>query len=419
MKILIKSCKIIAPSSEFNGKVKDILIQDGIIEKIEDKIDADADQVLEYDNLNVSTGWYDSRVNFCDPGLEFKEDLNSGLKAAEMGGMTAVSVTPNTEPTLSNKSQIEYVLKNSYFSPVDIFPHGSITEKLEGKELAEMYDMQKAGAIAFSDAKKDVSAGIMYRALLYTKNFDGLVISFPFDRTLFGTGQVNEGESSVRTGLKSIPSISEYIRIERDISLLKYTEGKLHISGVSTKEGVDLIRKAKADGLNISADTYAINLLYNDEKMLDFDVNYKVLPPLRSEEDRKALIQGIKDGTIDVVCSDHSPQNIENKDVEFDHASFGIIGTQTLFPMLNQLDELSLEQKINLISYNPRKLFNLPPTSIQIGEMANLTLFSPDEKWSLSKDDIVSKSLNTPLIGAELKGKVIGIINSGELSVLA
>jgi dihydroorotase len=418
MKILLKSCKIVSKSSPFNGKTKDILIQDGIISKIKDQITDKVDQVFNHPDLHISIGWYDSKVNFCDPGFEYKEDLYSGLKAAEAGGMTAVSVTPNTNPPISSKAQVEYVLNNSSFSPVDIYPLGTITHNLKGEELAEMYDIKTAGAVAFTDYKKDTSAGIMYRALLYAKNFDGLVISFPFDKTLFGEGQVNEGNVSVMTGLKSIPSLSETIKIQRDLSILEYTGGRLHISGVSTKEGCDMIQKAKKKGLQVTADVHINNLIFNEDKLLGFDVQMKVLPPLRTEEDRQALINALKEGTIDVICSDHSPENIENKDVEFDHAAFGVIGTQTLFPLLNTLSELSLEEKISAISENPRAIYGLDTLKIEEGAIANITLFTPNEEWTLTEDKILSKSKNTALIDQKLNGKVLGVVNNGILSVL-
>lgn len=416
MKIILKSCSIVSPNYKVNDKY-DILIEDGFINQIANSINEDADHVIERNNLHVSIGWFDAKVNFCDPGNEIKEDLNSGLKAAEAGGMTAVGITPNTVPVISNKSQIEYLKYKSVFSPVNVHPYASLTENMSGKNLAELYDLSTAGAIAFTDAKNMVSGGIMYRALLYAKNFNGHIISFPWDETTFGKGYIHEGKASVLTGLKSIPSLSEYAIVERDINLTRYTEGRLHFTGISTKESVDRIRKAKAEGLKITADVYVQNLLFTDEDVLGFDSAYKVMPPLRGEDDKNALIEGLKDGTIDFVCSDHTPEDIENKDVEFDHAAFGIIGTQTLFASLNTVPTLTLEEKISLISEKPRNIFGIKTPEIKIGEMANVTLFCPEETTTIDEDGLLSKSKNTPMLGKSLAGKVVGIINEGILSL--
>ena len=417
MKVLLKSCTIVDSKSPFHLQEKDLFIVDQTIEKIGDNLKEKADKIVEIDNLHVSVGWYDAKVNFQDPGLEYKEDIASGIKSAELGGMTAVSITPNTTPTLSNKTQIEYVIKKANFSPVDVHPFGTLTELGEGKNIAEYYDMSQAGAVGFTDVHQPVSAGIMYRALLYMKNISSRVISFPYDHSIFGKGQVNESKASLLTGLKSIPSISEYLIVERDLSLTEYTNGKIHFSGISTAESIDLIRKAKAKGIDVTADVYVHHLNYNDESVLGFDSNYKVLPPLRTENDRLALIKGIKDGTIDFICSDHSPEDTEHKDLEFDLANFGMIGTQTLFSSINAISELDLTEKIACITDKPRAIMGLESLSIDEGHKANLTLFNPDLTYTLSKADLASLSFNTPLIGATLKGKSLGIINKGIISI--
>lgn len=417
MRILLKSCTIIDPESPFHLKKKDIYISGRTIEKIEDSISEEADKTIVMNNLHVSIGWYDAKVNFQDPGSEHKENIQTGIKSAELGGMTAVSVTPNTSPSLSNKTQIEYVIKKGDFSGVDIHPFGTLTELGEGKNIAEYYDMSQAGAIGFTDGHQPVSSGIMYRALLYMKNLSSRVISFPYDHSIFGKGQVNESKASLLTGLKSIPSLSEYLVVERDLSLTEYTDSKIHFSGISTHESVEMIKNAKSKGIQVTADVYAHHLQFTDESVMGFDSNYKVLPPLRTEKDRQALITGVKDGIIDFICSDHSPENIENKDLEFDLANFGMIGTQTLFSSINTIKTLSLTDKITAIANKPRSIMGIETPIIKEGSNANLTLFDPDLKYTLEKDNLASLSKNTPLINHELKGKALGIINNGIISI--
>jgi len=416
MKIILKSCTIVSTSAHFDGK-QDILIENGTIEKIAQEIVCEADQVISLDNLHVSAGWFDARVNFCDPGNEVKEDLYSGLKAAEAGGMTAVGITPNTNPTVSNKTQIEYLKMRGALSPVRVYPYATLTSDMAGKNLSEMYDLSNAGAIGFTDMQEPVSGGILYRALLYAKNFNGKIISFPLDHSIFGEGYVHEGRLSVMTGLKSIPSLAEYMTVERDLNLVRYTEGAIHFTGISTKESVALIRKAKAEGLTVTADVYVQNLVFSENDLMGFDSTYKVLPPLRAERDRTALIEGLKDGTIDFVCSDHTPEDIESKEVEFDEAAFGMIGVQTLFPLLNSVSELSLDEKVRLISQNPREIFGLVNNSVQVGKIADLTLFNPSEEIKIEAAALFSKSKNTPLIGKTLLGTVYGLISEGVLSL--
>jgi dihydroorotase len=422
MNALIKSAKIVDNNSEFNGETVDILIEKGLISKIGlDLKNPNEIKEIHFNNLHVSAGWFDMRANFCDPGHEYKEDLNSGLKAAAKGGFTGVMVMPDSEPATSTKSGIQYIINKTKGNIVDALPAGSLSHNCEGKEIAEMYDMHSAGAIAFTDNKKSVSkSSLLNRAMLYSQSFNGLIINFPNDREISNRGQINEGIVSTELGLKGIPALAEELMVSRDIFLAEYCNSKIHLSNITTKKSVQLIKDAKKKGIKITADVNSYHLLFDETELLHFDNHFKVNPPLRTKEDIKALITGLKDGTIDAICSDHTPEDIENKQCEFDHSAFGMINLQTSFSAANTAikNKLDLAEFISKVTSSPRKILGLKKIEITVGEKANLTLFSPTEKWTINKEDIVSKSKNTPFIGKELTGKVYGIINNNKIELV-
>ena len=419
MNILIKSATVINSRSPFNGKKVDILIEKGIIKKIATTLKNESNcKEIKHKNLHVSEGWLDMRAHFCDPGTEFKEDLNSGLKAAALGGYTEVVSMPDTLPVIDSKSGIEYIINKTKDNIVTVYPTGTISHHCEGKEIAEMYDMQMAGAVAFTDHKKSINnSSLLNRALLYSRGFNGLIMNFPNDKDLSNHGKINEGIISTKIGLKGIPSIAEELIVSRDLFLAAYCESPIHLTNISTKKSVQLIKDAKAKGIIVTADVNSYHLLLDETEMETFDSNLKVLPPLRTKEDIKALIKGLKDGTLDIVCSDHTPEDIENKQCEFDHAAFGMINLQTSFSVMNTAlnNKLSTEEMINTITVNPRNVLKIKHPEIKEDVLANLTLFCPDMEVVYEKSDLVSKSKNTALTGRKLMGKVIGIINKNKM----
>jgi len=414
MSILLRQVKIIDPSSPFHQQQADIFIDKGFISNI-GSINLKADHIIEAEGLHVSPGWVDVFSNFCDPGLEYKETLETGAEAAARGGYTDVFVIPNTSPTLHNKSVIEYVAQKSRSLPVNVHPIAAITKNTEGKELAEMYDMHQSGAIAFSDGTASIqSPGILLKALQYVKAIDKTIIQLPNDRSVSNQGLMNEGIICTQLGLPGIPAIGEELMIMRDIEIVKYTGSKLHITGITTAKSVVLIKKAKEEGVHVTCSVTPAHLFFTDEDLQDYDTNLKLDPPLRTKEDKHDLINGLLDGTIDCIASHHLPEDTDHKMVEFEYARPGMISLQTCFSVIRTaVPQLSLELLVNLLSIQPRKIFDLPAYSINKNEKAGLTLFLPDENRKIEK--LHSKSKNSALIGKTVKGRVLGIINKDKL----
>lgn len=415
MKILIRQAKIIDKQSPFNGLIKDILVDTNQIISIADQINETVDQIIESPELCVSIGWVDTFSNFCDPGIEYKETLETGSAAAAAGGFTQVFVLPNTDPVVDNKSQVSYIVQHSKSLPVSIHPIGAITKKVEGKDLAEMYDMKNNGAIAFSDGLSPVqTAGLFLKALLYVKAFDGVLIQVPIDKSIGSGGLINEGIISTQLGLPGIPAISEETIVKRDIDLARYTGSKLHITGVSTATSMELIVEAKKEGLNISCSVTPYQLHFCDEDLVNYDTNLKLNPPLRTRKDMLALQKAVLDGSVDCIASHHLPQNWDNKVCEFEYAKSGMIGLQTSFPAVNSvLPNLTETQIVQLFSGNARKIFDIPTTNINVGSQAELTLFSKSGNTTLTTTNNKSKSANSAFLKKELKGKVLGILHKG------
>jgi dihydroorotase len=373
-------------------------------------------KIFEAKNLHVSAGWFDMQVNFRDPGFEYKEDLISGTTAAAYAGITGVALMPTTSPPLHSKAEVEYVHNKTKQTLTEVHPIGALSRKLEGKDLSEMYDMHLSGAVAFSDDKHAVAdAGLLTRALLYAKNFNGLILTYCDDHGISLDGKMNEGPASTSLGLKGIPALAEEVMVARNIFLSEYTGAALHFSSISTRGSVELVREAKKKKLKVTASVNAHHLALDDSYLSGFDTNYKVSPPLRSKADIAALKAALADGTIDAIASDHLPEDTETKVIEFDHAAFGMTGLETLFPIANMnRGNMKLDQLIAKISTAPRKILGLPQPKLKAGETANLTFFDPDLHWTISEKDLHSRSKNTPFMGTKMKGKALAVFNRGK-----
>lgn len=400
---------IVDPNSAFHMKKTDVWIEKGIIKKIGKLPEPSKSTiVIKGEELFFSPGWIDGQARIGEPGNEDAETFHSICNAAIKGGISDIVAVPSSNPPTYQAAQVAYILQNGK-SNVRFHPIGCISEQMQGKQLSEIFDMKNAGAIAFSDDKNPISTTLLSRALEYSKTFNGLVIVLPFNHELNPGGLVHEGRTSTLMGTKGLSHVSEYMQIQRDLEILKYSGGRLHFSNISCSESVELIRKAKKAGMHVTCAISAHQLSFTDEDLIQFPSNLKVLPPFRTAKDRDSLIKGLTDGTIDIIVSDHTPVIIEEKNVEFEYASFGMSNIQHAFQIAYTALEgdLSLEDFIAKWTTEPARVFGIPLPVIAEGNVVRATLFTTAESTLVQKSEWKSKSINTPFMGQWLSGKVL------------
>lgn len=418
MSLLLNSVTVSDTTSKyFNSRVNILIDSKGYIKKIsKNNISDKVKKVVDLEGLYISESWFDFNANFCDPGYEYKENLKSGVHVAINSGFLDVLITPNTNPIIQTKADVSYIQEKSLNNFCEIHPSAAISKNFNGKDLNDIIDLHNSGVKAFTNSYscKESSEMIM-NSLLYLNQIDTLLLTKPKDRS-FSDGVVNNGYYSNTVGLKGIPRISESIAVERDLSILEYVGGKIHFSGISTKESVSIIRDAKTKKLNVTCDVPIHNLILDDSNVVSFDPNYKVDPPLRTKEDIDALIEGINDGTIDIIASHHEPQDIDTKKCEFEKANFGVISLQTFFSNIVQLSRrIPLENLIKTFSTNPKKILGVETYSVVEGSKASFTVFDPDGSWDYNENSNLSKSINSPWLNWSLKGKVKAVIKDNRI----
>lgn len=415
MNIVIKNATVVDSTSEFNQKQVDIKIENGIITEISENINDANFQTISYENLHVSSGWMDASVSFGDPGFEDRETIENGLQTAAKSGFTHIAYQPNTFPVIDNQSIVSFVKTKAANTATTLHPIGAFTKNQEGTDLAELFDMQNAGAVAFGDYKKSITnANLLKIGLQYVQDFNGLVIAFCNDATIKGKGVVHEGIVATQLGLKGIPPLAEEIVLARNLFLLEYTGGKMHVPTISTVQSVQMIKEAKAKGLNVTCSVAVHNLVLTDDVLTDFDTRFKVNPPLRDAFHQQALINGVLDGTIDCITTDHCAIDIEHKKMEFDTAKDGTIGLESAFgALLTKLPLPVIVEKLQAA----KTIFLQEIPKIKVGDKADLTLFNPNNNSIFTKKDILSKSKNSAFLNHKMQGFVYGIYNNNKLMV--
>lgn len=415
---VLKNILIVDPASSFNGQKVNLLIDKGKILDISTSLSNDTKaESIDLEGAFVSPGWIDMYCALRDPGFEYKESFESTLNSAQAGGFTGICAVSETSPIVQNKSEIEYVKSTAKPHIVDVYPYGALTKNKQGKELTEMFDMHNAGAKGFTDGLKSLSSDVVLRSLQYVRQFGGLVLDFPDDKSISAHTSMHEGFVSVALGLKGSPDIAEVLGVYKAIALLGYTDSKLHLAHISSASSLELIRKAKSNGLKISASVSSLNLCFNHKALEGFDTNFKLRPVLRSENDRKALIAAVVDGTIDVICSNHFPEDQESKDVEFGFSAHGASNVDTSFSAIcmGMGSDFDVNNLVSVMSINPRRILGIDVPTIEVGKQAELTVFDPTIEWVYDSKHRASGARNSPFIGKTLKGRALYTINKGQL----
>ena len=421
MDVLLKKCTVIDPAGPHHGKETDLYLRNGVIEKIGKRLQVNTPKlkVVEADHLCVSPGWLDIMPWHGEPGFEQIETLASLCAAARAGGYTSLAPAPNTAPVADQFNSIRALLRHQDEYGIHLYPLGTLSSGCAGKDLSEIYDLSQAGAIAFTDGWQSIQhSGLLLRALEYVKPLRKTILNQPHDRHLENEGLMHEGLTSTLLGMKGIPALAEEIMVHRDIELARYIQSNLHVLNISSKGSVRLIKEAKKQGLPVSASVAIMNLLATDEEVKDFDAHYKIWPPLRSNEDKRALFNGLKNQVIEVITSNHSPADQEHKDLEFAYAAYGTIQVQSCFPAFNTAYPNELDTFIRAVSNNPRKVLGLPPISIAPGQPAECTLFDPQASWSFTPENNQSLSANSPFLGKTFQGKIIGTTLRNQLHLV-
>jgi len=419
-KKLLKGARAIDPSQNMDAFI-DILIVDGYIREIKPNLEISDAKVIDLTGLTVTPGLIDMHVHFRDPGYEYKEDIESGSMSAAAGGFTAVACMPNTNPPIDNSALVEYVkTKASKVGKVKVLPIGCVSKGQRGEEITEMGDMAKAGAVAFSDDGRPIAnSSLMRKAMVYAAMFDKVIIDHCEDPSLFEGGQINEGRVSTLLGLAGIPRASEEIMVARDILLAREMQTPVHIAHISTKGAVELVRWAKQEGVRVTCEVAPHHLTLTEEAVMGYNTYAKVNPPLRTQEDIDALLEGLSDGTIDAIATDHAPHHVDEKDVEFDKAAFGMVGLETaLGVILTKVvgkKGISLNTVIQKMTHGPAKVLGLDMGTLKAGNLADITVIDLEREWTVDKDKFFSKGRNTPFHGLKLKGKAVMTIVDGKI----